>query len=302
MTPDDASTSFDAHFNLGGRVMAAIDASVYTDSVTAHAAWAAGRLAAPLAFVHVLDRHEEPSPTADFSGNLPMDAHESLLHDLALADAQRGRLGMERGRLLLGAAVRGASEAGGGPQATTRLRHGSLVDTLTELEADVRLFVMGKRGEHADFARGHLGRELERVVRAVHRPLLVAARAFRPVARALVAFDGSATTRKCVEMVAGSPLFAGLQVAVVMAGDADGERRETLDWALQTLAVPARPAPTGDIRAGNAEQVISDAVRDGAIDLLVMGAYGHSRIRQLIVGSTTSTMLRTCQVPVLLLR
>lgn len=36
--------------------------------------------------------------------------------------------------------------------------------------------------------------------------------------------------------------------------------------------------------------------------LLVMGAYGHSRIRQLIVGSTTTTLLRLSEVPVLILR
>jgi nucleotide-binding universal stress UspA family protein len=33
-----------------------------------------------------------------------------------------------------------------------------------------------------------------------------------------------------------------------------------------------------------------------------MGAYGHSRIRQLIVGSTTTQVLRRCQIPILLLR
>ncbi|TZG31610.1 universal stress protein, partial [Halomonas eurihalina] len=38
------------------------------------------------------------------------------------------------------------------------------------------------------------------------------------------------------------------------------------------------------------------------IDLLVMGAYGHSRIRHLLVGSTTTVMLQRAEVPVLLLR
>ena len=38
------------------------------------------------------------------------------------------------------------------------------------------------------------------------------------------------------------------------------------------------------------------------IVLLVLGAYGHSRIRQLIVGSTTTALLRLCSVPVLVLR
>ncbi len=36
--------------------------------------------------------------------------------------------------------------------------------------------------------------------------------------------------------------------------------------------------------------------------LLVMGAYGHSRVRQFILGSTTTHLIRTCHVPVMLFR
>jgi nucleotide-binding universal stress UspA family protein len=43
-------------------------------------------------------------------------------------------------------------------------------------------------------------------------------------------------------------------------------------------------------------------VTSNAIELLVMGAYGHSRVRQLIIGGTTTAMVRTCLIPVLLLR
>jgi len=38
------------------------------------------------------------------------------------------------------------------------------------------------------------------------------------------------------------------------------------------------------------------------IELKVMGAYGHSRIREFIVGSNTTKMLATSTVPVLILR
>ena len=36
--------------------------------------------------------------------------------------------------------------------------------------------------------------------------------------------------------------------------------------------------------------------------LLVMGAFGHSRLRQFLLGSTTTTLLRRSEVPVLFLR
>ena len=57
-----------------------------------------------------------------------------------------------------------------------------------------------------------------------------------------------------------------------------------------------------EILPGVPEKVIAETVRQRGINLLVMGAYGHSRIRQFIVGSTTTTMVRTCLVPVLMFR
>ncbi|MDH5823357.1 universal stress protein [Luteimonas sp. RD2P54] len=283
-----------------GEVLACIDASVYADSVADHAAWAAQRLGAPLQFLHVLDRKEHSTASADYSGNIGLEAQAELLQELVELDQKRSRLSAEHGRLLLARARERAAGAGlaaaGGLQ-----RHGSLVETLAGLESGTRLFVVGKRGEAADFDKGHLGGNLERVARAVHRPLLVASRAFRAVERFAIAFDGSPTTRKCVQMVAQSPLVRGLPCHLVSAGDGGGALAEAQARARALLAAAGFEVEAS-IVPGEAESVIGGYVREHGIDLLVMGAYGHSRVRQLIVGSTTTAMLRSCRVPVLLLR
>lgn len=283
-----------------GRVLAAIDPSAYAPSVADHAAWAASRLGAPLDLIHVIDHKHGAAAGIDLSGNLAMDDQVALLQELASLDERRGRLAQEQGRLLL-ERERGRIAAGTAVQAQARQRHGTLVEALLDLESEARLFVIGKRGEHADFATGHLGSNLERVVRAVHRPVLIASRAFKPVQRFMIAFDGSATTRKCVEMVCASPLLKGLACEVLMAGEATPERRTHMDWALDQLSA-AGFAPQAHHLEGAAETVIAASVGDLGIDLLVMGAYGHSRIRTLIVGSTTTQVLRSCPIPVLLLR
>lgn len=283
----------------GDQVVAAIDLSAYTDSVSHYAAWAARRLAAPLTYLHVLERHAEVAAVADYSGNLDMDERTKLLDELVALDEARGRIGQERGRRLLQQASDIA--AGHDVAAQTALRHGVLVDTLLGMEDQSRLFVLGKRGENADFATGHPGSQLERVVRAVHRPLLVASRQFNVIQRVLIAFDNSATTRKGVAMVAGSPLFEGLQIQVLMVGAATAAHREGLAWALDTLATAGRPAE-GQLLPGEPETILAQHAHEDHADLLVMGAYGHSRIRRLIVGSTTTTLLRTGRIPTLLLR
>lgn len=282
----------------GGYVLAAIDVSAYAASTAAHAGWAAARLGAPLELLHAIDRSSSPVPI-DLTGNLYLGTQESLLAEMAQLDEQRGKLAQERGRNMLEQAREIAADYG--VQATVRQRHGELADTLLELEDETRLFVLGKRGEHADFARGHLGSNLERVIRAVQRPVLVASRAWQPIRRFLIAYDGSPTTRRSVQLVCASPLLRGLECELLMVGEASQVDAEPMQWAQQQLQA-AGFTPHMTAIPGVAESVIVDQVKVRAIDLLVMGAYGHSRIRNLIVGSTTTQVLRNCVIPVLVLR
>jgi len=282
------------------KILACIDRSIYSQSVCDYAAWAALRLGAPLEFVHVLNRRSDTGGLRDLSGSIGLGSQEKLLSELAQLDEQRNKVAQQHGRQMLDVAVRAAREQGVG-SVGQHLRHGTLVDALIDMEKDVRMFVLGKRGEHADFSKSHVGSELERTVRAVHRPLLVASRQFTPIEKFLIAFDGSETMRKGVEIIVAGPLFRGLSCHLVMAGADSPEARAQIRWAQERL-VGAGYEVHSSIRAGHADAVIGQYVSSNSIDLLVMGAYGHSRIRQLIVGSTSTAMIRTCLIPVLLLR
>ena len=280
-------------------VLACIDGSSFSPAVCDAAAWATLRLEVPLVFLHVLHKRHDPQST-DLSGSIGLGAQEDLLEELAALDEKRGKLAQEGGRQILSAAMERACCAG--IVAPERLqRHGGLVETLTEMEEGIRLLVLGKRGQEAAVASEHLGSHLERVIRAMHRPILVTTLEFRAPQRVMLAFDGSATTRKGVEMVAASPLFRGLSCHLVMSGADSAENRGQLDWARQTLQRAGFDAPAA-ILPGEPENVLTRYQQKHEIDLMIMGAYGHSRIRQLLIGSTTTEMMRKSTIPLLLLR
>lgn len=281
-------------------VLACLDNSLYTQSVLDHAVWAAERLGAGMELMHTLDRHPEVAQTTNLSGSIGLGANEDLLNELATLDQRRSKLSLERGRALLEEAARQARTCGV-DRVHVRLRHGDLIDTLVELGDAFDLLVMGKRGESADMAKLHLGSNVERAVRSIHHPTLVTSRAFKPIRSVLLAFDGSASARKAVALVAQRPLLRGLECHVVMVSAESAESKAAMQWAKQLLDA-ADIVPRTETIPGHAEAVIADYIRANAIDLLAMGAYGHSRIRQLIVGSTTTTMIRSCQVPILLVR
>jgi nucleotide-binding universal stress UspA family protein len=182
-----------------------------------------------------------------------------------------------------------------------RQRHGALADTLAEQERDVRLFVLGRRGEAAEHTQRDLGRSVEWVVRRLKRPILAVTEDFRPPQRALLAFDGSPVTRRGVNLIAKSPLLKGIPVDILVSGKGKGEGLRHLPWAQKTLEKAGYAVESMQI-PGDPERVIAETVQARAADLLIMGAYGHSPLRSLIFGSKTSDLLRSATLPTLLLR
>lgn len=280
-------------------VIACIDGSASAPAVCDYAAWACLNLNAPLTFLHVLDQRQYPV-TADLSGNIGLGSREHLLDELATLDEKRGKLALEQGRGML-AAAKDRAMADGVSAPECRQRHGDLLENLRELESETRLLVIGRQGESSDGLGQHVGSQLESVIRIMHRPVLVTPASFAQPRSAMLAFDGSATTRKGVEMLAGSPLLTGLPIHLVMVGESSDEASSQLSWA-QDLLRGAGFNIHSEMLNGEIEPALHGYQAEHGIDLLVMGAYGHSRIRQFLVGSTTTNMLRTATSPLLLLR
>lgn len=279
------------------RIIALVDGSPYAPSVCHHAAWAARRIGAPVELVHVLDMRETPDHL-DLSGAIELGARTKLLEELAELDARRARLLAEHGRAILDDA-REIVRADGVDEVLTRLRRGDITQALAALEPEARIIVIGKRGQNAEPDSPRLGSNLERIVRATHRPVLVAARAFRPIKRVLVAHDGRAAAQEALALIAESPICAGLEITVVTVGEDSPETRARLDEARATLARAGIEAQTR-IVPGAPDQALGALVEHEGYDLVVMGAYGHSRLRALVIGSTTTAMIRSCKAPLLL--
>jgi nucleotide-binding universal stress UspA family protein len=281
-------------------LLALIDGSGYSKSVCDHAAWFANRLGGSVEIVHVLDRQDLSSHPEDFSGNIGLGARTALLEELAELDARKARLSQKRGRAILDDA-RESVVASGVAKVTTKLRLGEIVETVQDLEAEADMVVIGKRGGGAHFNQLHLGSNLERVVRSSHKPVLLASRAFKPVRRFLVAYDGGRSVIKAIDEIARNKVFSDLDCELLCVGtetaeavaqmEASASQLRAADYRVKTKFMPGRP-----------ETVIAREVETDAYDLMVMGAFGHSVIRNLIIGSTTTEMIRSCKIPLLLFR
>ncbi len=277
------------------------DGSAYAPSLYDHALWAARRLGAAVHVIHLI----EPAPllplSADYSGALGAETHARLTSELIELDKTRTRLAEERGRAVL-AAARAHLEAGSLAAGSIReeLIHARLAETIEQLASTHDLVLLGKRGEeHA--ADAHLGHNLERIVRTCAHPVLVASRAFQPIVRFLLAYDGGPAAEKAVAHVVESPLLRGLPCHLLAVG-LPGEIRESAFLAARDRLAAAGCPVRAELVPGFPAEVIVETVRREHMSLLLMGAYGHGRIRNFFVGSTTADMIRGCPIPLLLFR
>lgn len=281
-------------------ILACTDGSIYASSVYNHTAWAAAKMSASVHVLHMLNPHHEDPVKADTSGSIGLGAKSALLAEIVELEAARAKVARKHGEVILEDAVT-QLRAAGVEQIVADQKHGRLSDSIDNYERDADLVVIGKRGNHADFAAGHIGHNLERVVRSCQHPVLVASREFSKMERFILAFDGGSSSKKAVQYAANNPLLQGMKCHLLSIGKGSDKLKAALDKAKRSLSEAGFDV-SAEIRDGEPDKVIGEAVAEDHIDLLVMGAYGHSHIRHLIVGSTTTAMIRTVQIPVLLFR
>ncbi|MEX2473911.1 universal stress protein [Marinobacter sp.] len=279
---------------MNNQVIACLDDSDYAQAVADAASWTSKTLGAPLTLLHVMEASENAEQQVTAS------QADSMRTRLTALDQQRVALNKERGELLLDFAAEEARKSGMADDARRKLVRGNLMETLTGLQDSLRVLVVGKRGKSA--SEDNLGSHLEQMIRTNPRPTLIVGRKFTAPTKALLAFDGSDTMVRAVNTIAGSPMFHHLECHVVLVGAETDEHREQLNWAETTLEHADVSVKTHLAAATFVDATLTDYANDNDIDLMVMGAYGHSRLRQMLVGSTTSALLKHTRMTLLVLR
>jgi nucleotide-binding universal stress UspA family protein len=175
---------------------------------------------------------------------------------------------------------------------TTVEAEGVPADTI-ETEADAHDLIVIGRDTNFHFARNHDAVEaVARLIRENPRPLLVAPSARHGDDKVLVGYDGSFQASRALHMFMLLGLARAREIHIVSvareqdAAEALARRGARL---FESHGVEAHLHGTGS-HADPAEVLLAEArlLRPG---LLVMGAFGHSGLREFILGSTTRTLL-----------
>jgi len=177
---------------------------------------------------------------------------------------------------------------------------GDLAQTIVEQARLVDLVVLNNERQPSAL-NGFVPSAAEVLPRVRVPVMAVSARAgnFNARGGALIAWDGSAECAHALRSALILLKCASDVVVVTVEGERPGIRGEQAAAYLARHGVRAEVflLPKGDRSIGG---VLMEAVRVYRASYMVMGAFGHGRAREFLLGGVTRDLLRSCPVPLVL--
>lgn len=281
-------------------ILACIDGSAVTESVCDYAAWYASRLNLPVGLLHVSD--VPASVRRDLSGAIGINSRQFLLEELSQLDEQRAKVVNSYSNALVQDAKSHIKDSFADVNVRIYQRHGKLLPSIEHFKEENCAIVMGRRGEDHKNSRINIGSQIETVARASDIPILICSETFKEPSSYMIAFDGSKTAIKAAWMVAKSPLLKGLKGHIVMVGNHNEAAKQSMSAAAAKLEDAGYIVEAHHLSASDAVDGLLTFQVDNDIDIMVVGAYGHSKWQQLFLGSTTTEIIASTLSPVILVR
>lgn len=272
-------------------ILVALDASPHAGAALEHGLELGRLYQARMTGLYVLDiRYLEMPPSLDYSYTF-----EAVPPTVVPPDV------MEKFRVKSERILRDFKEAveKTGLPVETRVEEGVPGQVIADMGDTYDLVVMGKRGEHAKWARDLLGSTAESVARRSATPVLLVEAESRPVKKVLVLFDGSHPAVRGLKMAADLAARAAVGLRVLTVDDDPEGGRKTLAEARAYLE-PLGLEATYSVLPGRAPKTVAFSLRDDPADMVILGMRGHSPLRHLILGRTTEQVMRSVPLPVLL--
>ncbi|MDD5711686.1 MAG: universal stress protein, partial [Smithellaceae bacterium] len=258
------------------------------------------KLNARLRGLHVVDVHSMPAPLiSDLSGSVGLPPYQEVLPLIETSLE-------ERADIILKDFQERCERAGVKPTLCKAV--GIIDETIIEEGKKTDWILLAQRGEHFHLAKGQIiGSTAEAVVRKSGKPVVVTPATFKEIESMALAYDGSVPADHALKLALWLSLETTWPITAIIITD-----DPALGASLQTKIESSVQAYQEErnlkidcaiiVLSGDVDDQLLRYIREGAVELLVMGAYGHNRLREMFMGSTTSQIIRKSTIPVLLTR
>ncbi|WP_139852216.1 universal stress protein [Acinetobacter pullicarnis] len=278
------------------RVIACIDSSPCIHALAEAAAWIATQTHRELVLLQILDYYPASYHLGEISGVIGFESNAMLLKELAELEQKQSELALDYSNNLLNHISEAVHEKFLIQPSTIQEKGDFLEQSFNLLKPD-DIVVIGRVGERSAEKNKSIGGNVENFIRGANCTVMTVGENFKPPTRFIFAYDDSPTCKDMLKRVAKSDLLRLLQCHLLYVGDYP----EILNEPTQFLKNSGMDVVV-EYRYGDIADNILDYQAQHQIQLIVLGAFSHSKIRQFFLGSVTTKIFRSATVPLLVLK
>ena len=275
------------------RVVACIDSSPCINALAEAAAWIATQTQRELVLLQVLDYYPASYHLGEISGVIGFESNAMLLKELAELEQKQSELALDYSNNLLQHISSMIQEKYEIVPTQIQEKGDFLEQSFSVLNED-DIVVIGRVGEKSAERNKALGSNVENFIRGANCTVMTVGEHFKAPTRFIFAYEYSPTCIKMMKRIAQSDLLKLLQCHLLYVGDHPEVLNEPADFLTSAgLDVVV------EYRYGDVAENILDYQREHGIQLIVLGAFSHSKIHQFFLGSITTNIFRNSTVPLL---
>lgn len=275
------------------RVIACIDSSPCINALAEAAAWIATQTQRELVLLQVLDYYPASYHLGEISGVIGLESNAMLLKELAELEQKQSELALDYSNNLLQHISNMIQEKYEIVPTQIQEKGDFLEQSFSVLNED-DIVVIGRVGEKSAERNKALGSNVENFIRGANCTVMTVGEHFKAPTRFIFAYEYSPTCIKMMKRIAQSDLLKLLQCHLLYVGDHPEVLNEPADFLTSAgLDVVV------EYRYGDVAENILDYQREHGIQLIVLGAFSHSKIHQFFLGSITTNIFRNSTVPLL---
>jgi nucleotide-binding universal stress UspA family protein len=275
------------------RVIACIDSSPCIDAVAEAAVWVAKQTQRELVLLQILDYYPASYHLGEISGVIGFESNAMLLKELAELEQKQSELALDYSNNLL-KHISELIEKQYGLTSTKIQEKGDFLEQSFNILKENDVVIIGRVGERAAEKNKPIGSNVENFIRGANCTVITVGEHFEPPKRFIFAYEYSPTCQKMLQRIAQSDLLKKLQCHLLYVGDHPEMLAEPEKY-LKDAGLDVIPI----YRYGDVAQNILEYQREHDIQLIVLGAFSHSKIHQFFLGSITTTIFRNANVPLL---
>ncbi|MEG2474127.1 universal stress protein [Acinetobacter sp.] len=278
------------------RVIACIDSSPCINALAEAAAWVAKQTRRELVLLQVLDYYPASYHLGEISGVIGFESNAMLLKELAELEQKQSELALAYSNNLLEHISEMIQEKHGLTASHIQEKGDFLEQSFHVLQPD-DIVVIGRVGERSAERNKPIGSNVENFIRGANCTVMTVGSTFKPPTRFIFAYEYSPTCVSLMKRIGKSDLLKLLQCHLLYVGD----HPEILNEPMQYLKDAGLDVVT-EYRYGDVAENILLYQQEQDIQLIVLGAFSHSKIHQFFLGSIATTIFRNSAVPLLVVK